>query len=157
MKNIFNSKCEAIINPVNLVGVMGAGLALQFKNKYPINYQKYKEACDNKQFKMGTCLTIKENEKFIINFPTKIHYKDPSKLEYIEKSLEALERHIKHYEIKSVAFPAVGAGLGGLDWNDVKKLLDNFVKKHSEIQFEIYEPLSPSLNYQKDLSGLDIG
>lgn len=141
MKDIFNSNCEAIINPVNLVGVMGAGLAAQFKNKYPINYKKYKEACDNNQFKIGTCLTIKEKEKFIVNFPTKIHYKDPSKIEYIEKSLEALERHIKYFEIKSVAFPAVGAGLGGLDWNEVKKLLDNFVKKHSEIQFEIYEPL----------------
>lgn len=139
--DIFKSKCVAIINPVNCVGIMGAGLALAFKNKFPRNYLKYKIQCDEKKLTIGTCLTTFENDKYIINFPTKDHYKDPSKLEYIKASLDALERHILFYEFKSIAFPAVGAGLGGLNWADVKPLLLEFTKKYPDIEFEIFDPI----------------
>lgn len=140
MKDIFASKCEAIVNPVNCVGVMGAGLALAFKNKFPQNFLKYKIQCDQKKLTVGKCLTTYENNKYIINFPTKDHYKDPSKIEYIKEGLLALSRHIEHYDIKSIAIPALGAGLGDLKWSEVKPLLEEFVKKHPNVTFEIFEP-----------------
>lgn len=121
--NLFDSKAEALINTVNCVGVMGKGVALKFKQKYPHNYSVYKEVCNNKQLKIGTCLTIKEEDRFIINFPTKQDWKNSSTLDYISQGLEALKRHIVHYNIKSVALPKLGCNHGGLDWNIVHKMI----------------------------------
>lgn len=146
MKDIFNTKCEAIVNPVNIVGVMGAGFAAIIKKKYPSVFDSYLNACKNKSLKIGTCLTVKTDNQYIINFPTKSHWKDPSKIEYIESGLEALKRHIIHYNISSIAIPALGSGLGGLNWLDVKnliniKLKDLKLNNGNNVLIEIYDPL----------------
>lgn len=137
--DIFDSECEAIVNPVNCVGVMGKGLAKQFKEKFPENFQRYKQCCDSKQLTIGRCLTVSEAGKLIINFPTKDHYKYPSQEAYIEQGLDALVRHISHFKIKSIAIPPLGCGLGGLDYRVVKNMIINGLKS-LDIQLELYLP-----------------
>ena len=124
--NIFNSSCEFLVNPVNCVGVMGKGLALEFKNKYPLNFEIYKKACDNASFNIGNLLIVYENNKFIVNFPTKKHWRNKSDLEFIKIGLEELKVAIKDFNIKSIALPKLGCGLGGLDWNEVFDLIKDF-------------------------------
>lgn len=124
--NIFNSSCEFLVNPVNCVGVMGKGLALEFKNKYPLNFEIYKKACDNASFNIGNLLIVPVDNKFIVNFPTKKHWRNKSDLEFIKIGLEELKVAIKDFNIKSIALPKLGCGLGGLDWNEVFDLIKDF-------------------------------
>ena len=124
--NIFNSSCEFLVNPVNCVGVMGKGLALEFKNKYPLNFEIYKKACDNASFNIGNLLIVPVDNKFIVNFPTKKHWRNKSDLEFIKIGLEELKIAIKDFNIKSIALPKLGCGLGGLDWNEVFDLIKDF-------------------------------
>lgn len=119
--DIFSTKCEAIVNPVNCVGVMGKGLALQFKNKFPNMYKDYVEKCRNNQVKIGTLYVFKENGVKIINFPTKMHWKNKSELGYIRQGLLYLKYRYKEMGIKSIAIPKIGCGCGGLNWEMVKK------------------------------------
>lgn len=152
MADIFTYDCEAIINPVNCVGVMGAGLAKKFKDKYPDVFLTYFNACKqedlSKKLKIGTCLTVKANDgKYIIHFPTKDHFKDPSKMEYIELGLDALIRHVKHFNIKSVAIPALGSGLGGLNWSNVKPLIlkkldDLSLSDGTKVNIKVFDPVN---------------
>lgn len=121
--NIFNEEVEAIINPCNIIGVSGAGLSKDFKNRFPRNEELYKHACKDKTIDIGKCLITKEDDLFIVNFPTKLHYKNPSKLEYIEKGLISLVSIIDENNIKSIAIPKLGCGLGKLNWKDVKPLI----------------------------------
>lgn len=136
--DIFNTECEYLVNPVNTVGVMGKGLALQFKEKFPENFNKYKKYCNSKDFTVGKLLIITENDKKIINFPTKIHWKDKAKMKYILDGLEKLKLAIKKRNIKSIAMPKIGCGLGGLDWNMVFK---EICKWHNEFSEEISDNL----------------
>ena len=124
--NIFNSSCEFLVNPVNCVGVMGKGLALEFKNKYPLNFEIYKKACDNASFNIGNLLIVPVDNKFIVNFPTKKHWRNKSDLEFIKIGLEELKVAINDFNIKSIALPKLGCGLGGLDWNEVFDLIKDF-------------------------------
>lgn len=124
--NIFNSSCEFLVNPVNCVGVMGKGLALEFKNKYPLNFEIYKKACDNASFNIGNLLIVPVDNKFIVNFPTKKHWRNKSDLEFIKIGLEELKVAIIDFNIKSIALPKLGCGLGGLDWNEVFDLIKDF-------------------------------
>ena len=132
--NIFNSSCEFLVNPVNCVGVMGKGLALEFKNKYPLNFEIYKKACDNASFHIGNLLIVPVDNKFIVNFPTKKHWRNKSDLEFIKIGLEELKVAIKEFNIKSIALPKLGCGLGGLDWNEVFDLIKDF---HNSIEDNI--------------------
>lgn len=137
--NIFNSSCEFLINPVNTVGVMGKGLALQFKNLFPNNFLKYRQHCLNGNLTIGKLLITTENNKKIINFPTKEDWRNPSKLEYIILGLEKLEIAIERFNIKSIAFPKIGCGLVGLDWNNVLPEIIKFFERISDdIVIEIY-------------------
>ena len=137
--NIFNSSCEFLINPVNTVGVMGKGLALQFKNLFPNNFLKYRQHCLNGNLTIGKLLITTENNEKIINFPTKEDWRNPSKLEYIILGLEKLEIAIERFNIKSIAFPKIGCGLGGLDWNNVLPEIIKFFERISDdIVIEIY-------------------
>lgn len=129
--NIFNSSCEFLVNPVNCIGVMGKGLALEFKNKYPLNFEIYKKACDNASFNIGNLLIVPVDNKFIVNFPTKKHWRNKSDLEFIKIGLEELKVAIKDFNIKSIALPKLGCGLGGLDWNKVFDLIKDF---HNSIE-----------------------
>ena len=138
--NIFLSPSIAIVNPVNTVGVMGKGLALEFKNRFPKNFNYYQNQCLLGKFNIGNIITVRENDKIIINFPTKKHWKDKSKYEYIEQGLEKLILVVEKMNLKSIAFPKIGCGLGGLDWNIVKNMIINFQSKTNEnIEIYIYE------------------
>lgn len=127
--NLLNADVEALVNTVNTVGVMGKGIALLFKNRFPQNYKLYKEACKNKTFEIGQVLVVKEgdllSQKIIINFPTKKHWKGNSKYEYIDSGLISLKNAINEYGIKSIAIPPLGCGNGGLDWRIVKNKIQS--------------------------------
>lgn len=127
--NIFEAGTEAIINPVNLVGVMGKGLALQFKERFKNNFRLYREACKERTIGIGNSLVVREENSgtpvWVINFPTKIHWRNPSEYYYIERGLDNLAQIIKDYDIKSIAIPPLGAGLGGLEWDKVKAMILN--------------------------------
>lgn len=140
--NILEDESEALVNAVNCVGIMGSGIALQFKNAFPANYKAYREACAEKRVKLGQMFIYfnDDDPSFIINFPTKDHWKDKSKLVDIEQGLSALAETIKVLPIPSVAIPALGCGLGGLDWKDVKPLIEKMAHKLPDVEITVYEP-----------------
>jgi len=141
--DLLQADTQALVNTVNTVGVMGKGIALQFKNRFPKNYKVYQEACRRGELKTGQMLVVKDgdllHEKFIINFPTKEHWKSPSKIEYIEQGLIALKEIIQQYNIKSIALPPLGCGNGGLDWNIVKPMIAESLGDLT-ISISVYEP-----------------
>lgn len=134
--DIFSSGCQALVNPVNCVGVMGAGLALSFKNRFPYNFTQYKKACASGLITIGSCLTIREGETWIINFPTKTHFKNKSELNYISNGLPSLINELNKHKIISVAIPALGCGLGGLNVKEVKPVIEAAFKNlHFDVKF----------------------
>ena len=142
--DIFQSNAYALVNTVNTVGVMGKGIALQFKNEFPHNYQCYREACLNHQLHVGKLLSVKDKslhlgERLIINFPTKTHWRLPSEYTYIEQGLEALADLLKQTDIQHIALPALGCGNGGLHWPIVKQLINQYLA-HIEAEIEVYQP-----------------
>lgn len=142
--NILDSKAQAIVNTVNTVGVMGKGIALQFKKAYPNNYKSYSMACKNKEVVVGkmfitTDSNISSGEKIIINFPTKQNWRNPSEYVYIEEGLNDLIEVIEQYQIKSIAIPPLGAGNGGLKWEKVKKIIEDKLSI-LDIEVFVYEP-----------------
>jgi O-acetyl-ADP-ribose deacetylase (regulator of RNase III) len=142
--NLFESKAEALVNTVNTVGVMGKGIALQFKNIFPNNYRVYSNACKNKELTIGKLLVTEEEtlltgKKIIINFPTKTSWHLPSEYKYIEAGLVELVKVLKDRSIKSIAIPPLGSGNGGLDWNKVKQLLEKYLAD-TGCEIIIYEP-----------------
>lgn len=141
--DIFKSHALALVNPVNINGIMGKGLALQFKLEYPENYKAYVNACKTNQINIGKLFVFKEinhkGEKIIINFPTKKNWYEPSKYEYIEKGLNDLLNIIEKYNIESIAIPALGCGLGGLDWEIVKNMIEEKLS-YVDTEIYIYEP-----------------
>jgi len=142
--NIINADVEALINTVNTVGVMGKGIALAFKKAFPKNYQIYRKACDNKEFDVGDLLITHTGQltpKFIINFPTKQHWRGRSQIKFIEIGLKKLAEDIQNNQIKSIAIPPLGCGNGGLKWEIVKPLiLKELEELANEIDIIIYEP-----------------
>lgn len=142
--DILKEDAEALVNTVNCVGVMGRGLALQFKKTFPENFKKYVEACKRKEVKPGTVFCYETNQltnpKFILNFPTKRHWRGKSKMEDIESGLVDLALVIKKNNIKSIAIPPLGSGLGGLQWSQVKTKVLNALDPLSDVRIIIYEP-----------------
>jgi len=137
--NIFDSKMQTIVNTVNCVGFMGGGIALEYKRRYPDMFKEYKERCLNGTLKMGELHLWNNDEPWILNFPTKIHFKDPSKEEFIEKGLKKFVSNYKKHSIESIAFPQLGTQLGGLDWeNRVKPIMYKYLEA-LDIEVEIYE------------------
>lgn len=138
--DMFATSADAIINTVNCVGVMGKGVALQFKNRWPENFKAYKAACLKKQlhpgkmfvFENGDMLgSLESDYKYLINFPTKNHWRSKSKIEYIDEGLEDLVSVIRHYDIKSICIPPLGCGNGGLDWNLVRPKIEHALSEES--------------------------
>lgn len=142
--DILRADVEAIVNTVNCVGVMGRGIALQFKKAYPANFTAYLEACNNKQVQPGKMFVFDTqqlaNPRFIINFPTKRHWKGASRIEDIESGLEALVSTIQEKQIKSIAIPPLGAGLGGLDWMLVRQKIEKYLVNLDDVNIFVYEP-----------------
>lgn len=129
--DIFESPSEALVNPVNCKGVMGAGLALQFKRTYPRNFRAYSDACKSGMVKPGKMLVYGMNEKhvrYIINFPTKNHWKDASRLQDIESGMKDLIEVIRKFNIKSISIPMLGCGLGGLSQEEVLPIIKAYLK-----------------------------
>ncbi|MCZ4337874.1 macro domain-containing protein [Shewanella colwelliana] len=144
--NILHDQADAIINTVNTVGVMGKGLALQFKKAFPDNFKVYKKACDDQSLVTGQVLTVPLNSIsapfHVINFPTKAHWKGKSKLEYIDQGLESLKSEVNRLELKSVAIPALGSGLGGLPWQQVEQLIQQSLADMPDVEWRVYPPQS---------------
>lgn len=142
--DIFEIKVDALVNPVNTVGIMGKGLALAFKQKFPNNFKLYKKACDSKQIIVGKIFSTinvdSDNPKYIINFPTKDHWKYPSKIEWVESGLNDLRDFIISNKIRSIAIPALGCGNGGLNWDDVDYLFNKILRGINSCNIIIYTP-----------------
>ena len=138
--DIFNTECEALVNPVNIKGIMGKGLALAFKTKYPAHFENYKRACQSGEMTTKKVLAYQEiNGPMIICLATKADWRDSSKLEYVSAGLDDLANQIKALGIRSVAIPKLGCGLGGLDWNKVRPLIVEKLSALDGINVEIYE------------------
>ncbi|GAA4709471.1 macro domain-containing protein [Sphingomonas lutea] len=142
--DLLNSDAEAIVNTVNCVGIMGCGIALQFKKMYPANFKAYAAACDAGQVLPGKMFVFETGEmtnpKYIINFPTKKHWRGNSKLEDIESGLGALREEILRRRIKSIAIPPLGSGLGGLPWHAVKSRMIDALEGLDEVDISVFEP-----------------
>lgn len=142
--NLLESNAEALVNTVNTVGVMGKGIALQFREAFPENYRIYRNACRNKEFHIGEVLIVEDSNltsghKLIVNFPTKTHWKLPSEYSYIEQGLVALRREIVNRKIRSIAIPPLGSHNGGLDWLRVKHMIE-ITLADLECEIILYEP-----------------
>jgi O-acetyl-ADP-ribose deacetylase (regulator of RNase III) len=143
--NIMDSSAEGLVNTVNTVGVMGKGIALQFKQAFPHSFNAYKQACMNGQLTTGKILAVKDSElimgeRLIINFPTKQHWRMPSRYEYVDSGLSALVAYLKDHPLKSLAMPALGCGNGGLEWLKVKLLIEQHLAG-LDMAIWVYEPL----------------
>ena len=126
--DIFDSPAQVIVNTVNTVGVMGKGLALSFKKRYPDMFESYKKVCEKHQLTIGKLMLHKEADHWILLFPTKENWRNPSKLEYIEKGLMKFVSTYAEKHIASIAFPKLGCGNGELDWNLVRPLMERYLK-----------------------------
>ncbi|MGB3183613.1 MAG: macro domain-containing protein [Cyclobacteriaceae bacterium] len=142
--NLLDSEAEALVNTVNTVGVMGKGIALQFKERFPENFLAYKRACKEAKVEVGKMFVHKEltlhGEKTIINFPTKKHWRHKSQYSYIEEGLKDFVKVLRERNIRSVAIPPLGAGNGGLDWTKVKELLVKHLSDIPNTEILVYEP-----------------
>lgn len=142
--NILHADVEALVNTVNCVGIMGRGIALQFKNAYPENFAAYARACKAEDVRPGRMFVYDTgaltNPRYIVNFPTKRHWKGKSRMEDIESGLEDLERVIRSKGIRSIAIPPLGAGLGGLDWAEVKPRIEQAMASLDDVVVQVYEP-----------------
>lgn len=125
---VFNSPAKTIVNTVNCTGVMGAGIALEFKLRYPQMYEEYVQQCENKRLNVGIP-KIYENSKnrWIMNFPTKAHWRYPSKMKWIEDGLIYFVQNYKKRDIESIAFPKLGTHNGGLEWKEVKDIMEKYL------------------------------
>ena len=138
--DIFQSEAQALVNPVNCQGVMGKGLALQFKKRYPNTERDYRRLCRLGQMQTGlTRFHPPEHGKIIISFPTKQHWRHPSRPEWIAAGLQDLLAKAKAAGLTSIALPSLGAGLGGLPWPQVKAIIQRELN-NTAIRFEVYEP-----------------
>jgi O-acetyl-ADP-ribose deacetylase (regulator of RNase III) len=142
--NLLDAKAQALVNTVNTVGVMGKGIALQFKDTFAENYKVYVAACKKKEFNIGDLIVVKEitleGEKLIINFPTKTEWFRKSKYDYIEKGLQRLVEVIEQHNITSIAIPPLGCGNGGLQWEKVKPMIEKHLAGLTHVDIQIFEP-----------------
>ena len=141
--NLFDSDAQALVNTVNTEGVMGKGIALQFKERFPDNYKLYRDACKKNLVKVGqmfvTCEASLDGEKIIVNFPTKTTWRKPSEYQYIEDGLKSLRNTIISMNIRSIAIPPLGSHNGGLDWHTVKKMIIEHLQDLDCLIY-LYEP-----------------
>ena len=143
-KTIFDSNAQTLVNTINCVGVMGKGLALEFKNRYPAMFDKYKSFCDKGVFKPGVLWIYKaEDGKWILNFPTKVDWKNDSELSYIKEGLKKFVEIWEEKGIKSIAFPLLGCKNGGLDPDDVIPLMEKYLNKCEGLDVTIYDDRVP--------------
>ena len=154
--NILAADAEALVNTVNCVGIMGRGIALQFKNVFPENFKSWLAACKRNEVMPGKMFSFDTgaltNPHYIINFPTKRHWKGKSRIEDIDAGLVALAEEIKARNIRSIAVPALGSGLGGLRWNDVRPRIEAALRELSDVKVIIFEPDEAFADKKQNLS-----
>lgn len=138
--DILQSPAQVITNPVNCVGAMGKGLAEQFKNRYPEMYKDYRARCAQGAVKPGQPYLFENDEVQVLNFPTKRDWREPSRLEDIDAGLAYLAQHYKEMGIYTLALPALGCGLGSLDWNDVEPLIERHLGSLPDLEVFVYLP-----------------
>ena len=153
--NIFESNAQVFVNTVNTVGVMGKGLAKEFKRLYPEMFKTYQKFCEEGILTVGKLQVYKTANKWILNFPTKANWRSPSKLEYIEQGLQKFVANYDRLGIQSIAFPMLGCGNGGLSWDDeVKPLMEKYLK-HLPIEIFIHvarhDSYRPEHNNQSEI------
>lgn len=128
-QDIFKSPAQVIVNTVNTVGVMGKGIAKRYKEIYPDMYKQYQKFCEQHLLDIGKLWIYKSDTKWILNFPTKKHWRQPSKIEYVEQGLKKFVETYEEKGITSVSFPQLGCGNGGLDWEkEVRPLMEKYLK-----------------------------
>ena len=141
--DILRCEAEALVNTVNCVGVMGRGVALQFRKAFPDNFKAYEVACEKSEVAPGRMFVFEtgllSGPRYIVNFPTKRHWKDKSRIEDIDSGLLALVEEIQKRKITSIAIPPLGCGLGGLDWQDVRPRILNALAL-TDVRVVVYEP-----------------
>jgi len=163
--DILRADAEALVNTVNCVGVMGRGIALQFKKVFPENFKHYKTACDRHELHPGMMLIHDLNRlqspRYVINFPTKRHWKGKSRMEDIEAGLMALVQDLRKQKIHSIAIPPLGCGLGGLRWEDVRAKIEEAFRELPDVKVLLYEPKgappAEKMVHSKKIPGLTVG
>jgi O-acetyl-ADP-ribose deacetylase (regulator of RNase III) len=142
--DLFASGASALVNPVNTVGVMGKGLALVFKKRFPDNFAAYRRACKEAEIQTGTMFIFDRGQpskpRWIVNFPTKEHFRNKSQIIWIESGLHDLRAQILDLGISSIALPALGCGLGGLKWEVVRKLIETILADLTETDIYVFPP-----------------
>ena len=147
--NLLDAQDEALVNPVNTVGVMGKGLALAFRQRFDLNNRLYVAACRAGALQVGRMFVTETGEAFgprwVVNFPTKQHWRQPSQLRWVSDGLVDLRRFIAQEQVRSIAIPALGAGLGGLAWPEVRAAIELALADLDGVQITVYEPLSTAV------------
>jgi len=142
--DILQEDVEALVNTVNCVGFMGRGIALQFKKAWPENFKAYAAACRRKEVQPGKMFVFETgrltNPRYIINFPTKRHWRGKSRLEDIESGLRSLAEEIRNRNIRSIALPPLGSGLGGLAWSEVRQRIQQVLETLNNVRVIVFEP-----------------
>jgi O-acetyl-ADP-ribose deacetylase (regulator of RNase III) len=163
--DILKCEAEALVNTVNCVGVMGRGIALQFKNLFPANFRAYASACKRQEVQPGRMFVFDTGKltppRYIINFPTKRHWRGKSRIEDIESGLAALVAVIRERDIRSIAVPPLGSGLGGLEWAQVRPRIEAALKALEGVQVFVFEPggapAADKINHQREVPKMTPG
>jgi len=141
--NLLTTDVDALVNTVNTRGIMGKGVALQFKQAFPDNYDKYRRACQRGEVRLGHMFVVETGRlrpSLIINFPTKDHWRSRSKLPDIERGLKDLQAVIRESKVESIALPALGCGNGGLSWADVRPLIEEYLGDLPDVSVLVFPP-----------------
>jgi O-acetyl-ADP-ribose deacetylase (regulator of RNase III) len=161
--NLFGAEVEAFTNAVNCVGVMGKGIALEFKRRYPDAFAAYKQTCDTGQLRLGQVFVFDRGKsvspRYIVHFPTKNHWRDSSQIEDIETGLKSLVSELYKLQIDSIAIPALGCGLGGLEWTSVRQEIETAFAACKTVKVLVFQPLEHNIlaqSSQKGNFGIDL-
>ena len=142
--DILKADAEALVNTVNCVGVMGRGIALQFRKAFPENFKAYKAVCDRHELQPGVMFVFDLGRmiepRYVINFPTKRHWKGKSRKEDIQVGLTDLVRVLREYKVESVAIPPLGCGLGGLQWSEIRPMIEGALAALPDLQVLLFQP-----------------
>lgn len=151
--NLLDADVEALVNTVNTVGIMGKGIALMFKKAFPDNFRAYEKACKGDEVQVGRMFVTERDDllgpRWIINFPTKKHWRAKSRLEWIDSGLADLKRVIRENSIRSIAVPPLGTGNGGLSWSVVNPRLEQALSELVNVEVLIFEPTEQYQNVTK--------
>ena len=139
-QTVFDSRAQVITNTVNCLGVMGKGIAAEFKTRYPQMYEDYRTRCARKEIKPGCPYIWQDQEQMILNFPSKDHWRGNSRLEWVEKGLAWIRDNYDNYGISTLAIPPIGCGNGGLYWSDVRELVEKYLADLEYLLVIVYLP-----------------